>query len=195
MKGGDRMTRHDLKLITLLGVVLLAVAVFGALREGIDDQLRNLVRPDGPTRSGTGATPFKAVAGTTTVIDGDTLDIRNQRIRLHGIDAPESGQTCKNATGDSYRCGQRAALALADRIGRGTVTCRHRDTDRYGRVVAACSLAALDLGLWMVANGHALAYRRYSTDYAEQEDLARHTRRGLWAGSFVAPWDWRRGQR
>ena len=133
--------------------------------------------------------------GVATVIDGDTLEIRNQRIRLHGIDAPESGQICKDGHGTSYRCGQRAALALSDRIGRATVTCRHRDTDRYGRRVAVCMSGALDLNGWMVANGHALAYRKYSTDYVEQEDLARHRLRGLWAGSFIAPWNWRRGQR
>ena len=133
--------------------------------------------------------------GVATVIDGDTLEIHGQRIRLHGIDAPESGQSCKDASGIPYLCGQRAALALADRVGRGTVTCRQQDTDRYGRIVAVCHLGALDLGLWMVANGHALSYRRYSTDYVEQEEFARHTRRGFWAGSFIAPWDWRRAKR
>ena len=133
--------------------------------------------------------------GVATVIDGDTLEIHGQRIRLHGIDAPESGQSCKDASGIPYRCGQRAALALADRVGRGTVTCRQHDTDRHGRIVAVCRLGALDLGLWMVANGHALSYRRYSTDYVEQEEFARHTRRGFWAGSFIAPWDWRQGAR
>ena len=133
--------------------------------------------------------------GVATVIDGDTLEIHGQRIRLHGIDAPESGQSCKDASGIPYLCGQRAALALADRVGRGTVTCRQQDTDRYGRIVAVCHLGALDLGLWMVANGHALSYRRYSTDYVEQEEFARHTRRGFWAGSFIAPWDWRQGAR
>ena len=133
--------------------------------------------------------------GVATVIDGDTLELHGQSIRLHGIDAPESGQRCRDASGIPYRCGQRAALALADRVGRGTVTCRQHDTDRYGRIVAVCRLGALDLGLWMVANGHALSYRRYSTDYVEQEEFARHTRRGFWAGSFIAPWDWRQGAR
>ena len=130
--------------------------------------------------------------GVASVIDGDTLEIRNQRIRLHGIDAPESGQTCKDGRGTSYRCGQRAALALSDRIERGTVTCRQRDTDRYGRVVAVCSLGALDLNGWLVANGHAMAYRKYSTDYVGAETRARLDRTGLWSGSFTAPWDWRR---
>ena len=130
--------------------------------------------------------------GVVSVIDGDTLEIHGQRIRLHGIDSPESGQRCKDERGISYRCGQRAALALADRIGRGTVTCRQRDTDRYGRMVAVCVLGNLDLNSWMVREGHALAYRKYSSDYVGEETQARRDHKGIWSGSFIAPWDWRR---
>ena len=72
----------------------------------------------------------KPIVGRASVIDGDTLEVRGTRIRLHGIDAPESGQTCKDTAGQDYRCGQTAALALADRIGQGTVTCDPRETDR-----------------------------------------------------------------
>ena len=133
--------------------------------------------------------------GVASVIDGDTLEIRDQRIRLFGIDAPESGQSCTDADGKSYRCGQRAALALSERIGRSPVTCHQHDTDRYGRMVAVCMLGSLDLNGWMVREGHALAYRKYSTAYVAEESVARHEQRGLWAGDFVAPWGWRRGQR
>jgi endonuclease YncB( thermonuclease family) len=72
------------------------------------------------------------------MIDGDTIEIHGQGIRLHGIDTPEDGQTCDDASGKPYRCGQVAALALADKIGAGTVACEQRDTDRYGRIVAVC---------------------------------------------------------
>ncbi len=136
-----------------------------------------------------------ALTGTASVIDGDTLAIHGHRIRLHGIDAPESGQTCEDAGGRSYRCGQVAALALADRIGRRPVTCIARDTDRYGRRIAVCEEGGRDLNAWMVAGGHALAYRRYSRDYVGEEAAARDAGRGLWQGRFVAPWDWRRGLR
>ena len=142
--------------------------------------------------------PAKAgpLVGVATVIDGDTLEIHGQRIRLHGIDAPESGQTCEDAQAGTYRCGAKAALALADRLGRSPVTCTARDTDRYGRVVAVCRQGdGTDINRWMVEVGYALAYRRYSTDYVAAENVARAARIGFWQGAFVPPWDWRRGTR
>lgn len=134
------------------------------------------------------------ITGVPTVIDGDTIDIHGQRIRLHGIDAPESKQICISG-GEKYRCGQRAALALSDRIGRGSVTCKAKDTDRYGRVVAVCFKGQQDLNGWLVSQGLAVAYRRYSQDYVGQENNAKAVSVGLWSGDFVMPWDWRRGKR
>src|SRR3954447_23103898 len=90
------------------------------------------------------------IAGRASVIDGDTLEIRGERIRLFGIDAPESGQTCLDAKGRSYRCGQKAALVLDARIGEGVVICERKDSDRYGRTVALCRVYGEDLGAWMV---------------------------------------------
>jgi endonuclease YncB( thermonuclease family) len=124
--------------------------------------------------------------------DGDTIEIHGQRIRLHGIDAPEGGQTCLDAAGRNWRCGQRAALALQDLIGRRTVTCDERDVDRYGRIVGRCLAGELDINGWLVAQGLALAYRRYSQDYVAAEDEARAAGRGMWAGTFEPPWEWRR---
>lgn len=135
-----------------------------------------------------------ATVGTASVIDGDTLDIHGQRFRLHGIDAPESAQLCR-ADGKDWRCGQQAALALSDKIGRRPVTCEERDRDRYGRIVAVCSAGGEDLNAWMVAQGWALAYRQYATDYVPQEATAQAARAGIWRGQFVAPWEWRRGKR
>ena len=134
------------------------------------------------------------LTGRASVIDGDTIEVHGQRIRLFGIDAPESRQTCE-AAGQTWRCGQQAALALAEFIDQRTVTCGQRDLDRYGRIVAVCRAGVDDLGAWAVHNGWALAYRRYSTAYVGAEDSARAAKRGIWRGTFTAPWDWRRGDR
>lgn len=144
--------------------------------------------------SGTPATANE-LNGVASVIDGDTVEIRGTRIRLHGIDAPESRQLCTRPSGQSWRCGQQAALALSDRIGRRSVSCVARDTDRYGRIIAVCSQDGIDLNAWMVAEGWAVAYRRYSLDYASAETEAQSTGRNIWSGTFVMPWDWRRGAR
>lgn len=143
------------------------------------------------------ATPVLAepVVGRASVIDGDTLDIRGTRIRLHGVDAPESAQLCQDAEGKAYRCGQTTALALSDKVGVANISCEQKDIDRYQRIVAVCSLRGEDLNAWLVQEGHALAYRQYGTDYVSEEDAARKTKRGLWAGSFTPPWDWRKGKR
>ncbi|MGB8526343.1 MAG: thermonuclease family protein [Rhodoplanes sp.] len=73
------------------------------------------------------------MVGVASVIDGDTIEIHGQRIRLFGIDAPESSQLCVRPTGERWRCGQRASFALADRVGRATVSCQPHDDDRLGR--------------------------------------------------------------
>jgi endonuclease YncB( thermonuclease family) len=132
------------------------------------------------------------IAGVASVVDPDTIEIHGQRIRLHGIDAPEGGQTCLDAAGRNWRCGQRAALALQDLIGRRTVTCDERDVDRYGRIVGRCLVGGLDINEWLVAQGLALAYWRYSRDYVAAEDEVRVAGRGMWAGTFEPPWEWRR---
>lgn len=131
------------------------------------------------------------LTGRASVIDGDTLEIHGQRIRMHGIDAPESAQTC-TINGKPYRCGQRSAMALADKIGARPVVCEGREHDRYRRLIAICRLGKEDLNAWLVSEGLALAYVRYSQDYVGQETAARKARRGLWAGEFMAPWDWRK---
>lgn len=132
------------------------------------------------------------IVGQASVIDGDTIEIHGQRIRLHGVDAPESRRLCDDAAGKSWRCGQKAALALSDKIGRRTVSCSLRDKDRWGRVVAVCKVAGIDLNGWLVSEGLAVAYRRYSHDYTGQEAAARNSSRGIWAGRFTMPAEWRR---
>ena len=132
-----------------------------------------------------------SILGTATVIDGDTIDIHGARLRLDAIDAPESSQLCLNAAGRQYRCGQKSAFALADMIGRSTVSCHPKGHDRYRRIIAVCFKGDTNLNAWMVAQGWAVAFRKYGIDYIAQEDEARIASRGMWAGSFDMPWNWR----
>ena len=143
----------------------------------------------------TNAVAQDRITGVASVIDGDTIEIHSQRIRLFGIDAPESSQLCVRSTGERWRCGQQGSFALADRIGRATVSCQPRDLDRYGRIVAVCFKGNEDLSCWMVTNGWAVAFRRYSIEYVADEDAARQSRINIWSGDFEMPWEWRVRQR
>ena len=107
---------------------------------------------------------------------------------MHGIDAPERRQLCL-IDGKRWQCGQDAANILAEFISSRTVTCKDLGRDRYKRIIARCAVAGEDMGIWLVSEGLAFAYRRYSLDYADQEAEAQAARRGLWAGEFVKPWD------
>ena len=134
------------------------------------------------------------VVGPARVVDGDTLEIAGTKIRMHGIDAPESKQTCQ-ANGKTYRCGQKSTVALRELIGSDDVRCEGTDQDRYGRVIAVCFVGQTNLNASLVSQGWALAYRRYSNAFVGEEAEAKSNNRGLWAGSFIAPWDWRKGAR
>lgn len=182
-----RMLKSRLHDYALVCAVITGVCIGIVLEDPLTRAFRAAVTPAGAETT--------TLIGPASVIDGDTLEIRGTRIRLHGIDAPESGQTCITADGQSWRCGQGAALALSDRIGRAPVRCEQTDTDRYGRAIAVCYRGDEDLNAWMVRAGHAVAYRRYSSDYVGEEALARAGKRGLWAGTFERPWDWRRARR
>jgi endonuclease YncB( thermonuclease family) len=137
----------------------------------------------------------QTITGQASVIDGDPIEIHGTRIRLFGIDAPESSQTCTTGEGKEYRCGQHAALALAAKIKAQTVECQPKTNDRHGRDVAKCLVGGEDLSAWMVAQGWALAYRYFSTDYVREEERASRLKLGMWQGKFEAPWDWRRNHR
>ena len=134
------------------------------------------------------------ITGPARVIDGDTFDLAGQRIRLHGIDAPEKAQTCQ-IEGVPWACGVAAWGELVQLVAGKDLTCETRDVDRYGRAVAVCSADGEDINAAMVAQGWALAYQQFSDDYVAQEGEAREAHLGMWRGEFVAPWDWRRGDR
>lgn len=135
------------------------------------------------------------VKGKPRIIDGDTVEITGERIRLHGIDTPETNQSCLDGNGNQWRCGREATLALVAIIGDQVVVCKGDERDRYKRLIAVCFAGAKKLNAEMVQRGWALAYRKYSTDYVANEASAKTAKLGLWRGQFVAPWDWRRGKR
>lgn len=149
-----------------------------------------------PLLSSVHAADTTIIGGTTRVIDADTLEVIGERVRLKGIDAPEKRQLCGNEAGDLYLCGQVAIRAMRERIGDGKVVCGiDQQRDRYGRALGVCYVRGEELNAWLVSQGHALAYRRYSMQYVEQEQAAQAARRGMWAGEFIAPWRWRDGER
>jgi endonuclease YncB( thermonuclease family) len=130
--------------------------------------------------------------GRASIVDGDTLEIHGTRIRLWGIDAPESNQLCRGEDSLQYRCGAKAANELAAFIGGQPVSCTPVTTDRYGRTVASCAAGGTDLADWLVRQGLALDWPRYSHGrYAAAQDEARGHERGIWSGSYVEPWRFR----
>lgn len=139
----------------------------------------------------------ETVTGVPLVVDGDSLRFPGTEVRLQGIDAPEWDQTC-NRAGQPYRCGLDARDALRALINGRPVTCAGvlqpdgTERDSYGRLLGKCRAGDVDLNAAMVESGHALAFRRYSVELVPQEGRAREARRGMWAGEFMPPWDFRR---
>jgi endonuclease YncB( thermonuclease family) len=134
--------------------------------------------------------PQERISGRAEITDGDSFEIGAARVRLFGVDAPEGRQSCTR-DGRDWACGNEAARKLRSLVGDRTVTCTKRDVDTYGRIVAVCRSGATDLNAEMVRSGFATAYRRYSSDYVDEENEARAARRGIWAGEFTNPEDYR----
>jgi endonuclease YncB( thermonuclease family) len=130
------------------------------------------------------------LSGRARVIDGDTIEIRGQRIRIFGIDAPEQDQTCERSGGVTWSCGAEATRLLRQLVGLQVIDCQVRTIDVYGRFVARCSAAGNDLAGAMVRSGLAIRAGHHS-DYAADEASARSGRLGNWSGSFQNPRDWR----
>ena len=117
------------------------------------------------------------------------------KIRLEGIDAPESDQVCLDAHAERWTCGIDARNKLSEHIAGRSIDCTPTGQDVYHRVLAVCHLGAEDLNAWMVQQGWALAFVKYSKVYSGEEQSARAGLRGLWSGAFIAPWDWRHRDR
>ena len=128
-------------------------------------------------------------SGVPKVLDGDSLIVAGQEIRLKGLDAPEYKQSCKSkSAGSTFACGRAALDHLKRLIGGREIDCRGWETDKYQRVLATCSVDATLLNEQMVLDGWAISFGGYS----RLEEEAKEARRGLWAHEFVSPAEWRR---
>ena len=140
------------------------------------------------------------IIGFPKVVDGDTIYIKSYKIRLEGIDAPEMKQKCKKpylqimffTFQKDYYCGQVSKKKLVQKIGNKSVKCILLGKDRYKRYLAKCFKGTINLNRWMVRNGYAIAYRKYSKLYILDENYAREEKLGMWKGSFIKPEKWRK---
>ena len=139
------------------------------------------------------------IQGDIRIIDADTVKIGQEKIRLLGIDAPETAQTC-TCGGEKVECGKRATVALKDFVGTDKIYCRGDKRDRYGRTIGECFIrrngAEISLNQWLVSNGYAVAYTQYSKKFANDEALAQTEKRGFWACEyFQNPAEYRHGKK
>lgn len=134
----------------------------------------------------TGDPPPERIAGAGRPVDGDSLYVGSQEVRLQGIDAPEGRQTCQR-DGRAWACGEAARSHLRSMIANNTVECRVTGRDRHGRLLAYCSAAGRDLNGGMVASGMAVAYG----GFVREEGLAKAAKKGLWGSQFERPRAWR----
>ena len=132
----------------------------------------------------------KDIIGKPRIIDGDTIHIKSNKIRLHGIDAPETKQTCKVDNQDWF-CGKQSTKELKKLISNQEVKCTTNNVDIYNRFVAICYVNEININQWMVESGWAIAYRYYSTDYIIEEKYARDNKLGIWKSEFMKPYAYR----
>ena len=125
------------------------------------------------------------------IVDGDTIHLNNEKIRFTGIDTPELKQTC-NKNSEIIYCGIKAKQLLIDKIGKNKVTCIREGKDQYKRTLAECFVNDLSLSKFLVREGYAFAYRKYSKKFINDEDFAKKNKIGMWSMKFEYPWDWRK---
>jgi len=166
--------------------------------QGADGSLGQLPpRAAAPPSDGATAKPVSGrpdMNGAAQAIDGETLELGGQRIRLFGIGAPGLRQECLRADGGRWRCGEQARAGLAQLLPAGaTVRCSPKAEDERGQIMAVCfDKQGVDLAARQVIGGLALARRGISLDYVDHEAIAQTARRGMWQGDFERPWEWKR---
>ena len=130
-------------------------------------------------------------ANTVKVIDGDTIKIANEKIRFGGIDAPELKQICfKNE--EKISCGILVKNVLKKKIGKEIPKCISEGKDIYKRTIAECFINGESLSKFLVSNGYAFAYRKYSKKFIKDERFAKKNKLGLWSMKFMFPWEFRK---
>ena len=141
-----------------------------------------------------------SISGYAKITDGDTIKIDTFKIRLDGIDAPEKKQLCQKpyltiiifTFFEDYPCGLKSTEALKKKINNQKVTCKISDIDYFKRLIGECYKRKVNLNSWLVLNGHAFAFRKYSKKYVSQELQAKENKKGMWQGKFEYPWDYRK---
>ena len=131
------------------------------------------------------------ITGEAIVFDGDTLDIGPVRVRLHGIDAPETGQSCTKRDGGEWRCGAAAARRLTDLVADRPIVCEALERDPYGRIIARCHNEGLDVAEILISEGLAWAFLEFSTDYLASQEDAKASGNGVWQAPTQTPWAYR----
>jgi endonuclease YncB( thermonuclease family) len=131
------------------------------------------------------------ITGIPRIVDGDTVRIGTTSVRLEGIDSPETDQICLDSDGRRWTCGIEARDRLVQKAGSALWTCRTNSVDVYGRFLATCTPSGANINRWLVQEGWALSFTRYSHEYDADEAQARERKAGLWRGAFIAPWEWR----
>ena len=133
----------------------------------------------------------KTIEGKAIIIDGDTIHIGKNKSRLHGIDAPETNQEC-TIDKETWNCGIKSTLTLKNFILDKEVYCKIIDIDQYKRFIGICFVDNENMNKYMVSNGWAIAYRYYSTLFVEDEEMAQKNKLGIWQGTFIEPYLFRK---
>jgi len=136
---------------------------------------------------------FSVHADQLTVTDGDTIRIGEERIRFSGIDAPELKQTCLYQEIE-FNCGEFSKDLLIEKIANQEVSCIRESKDQYGRTLAECFVGKESLSSYLVREGYAFAYRKYSDKFIADEEYAQSKGNGMWSMEFLFPWDFRKSQ-
>ena len=133
-------------------------------------------------------------ASHVTVIDGDTIRLGDVKIRFSGIDAPEINQTCVASEG-KVACGKISRDLLIEKVTNNKISCTDEGKDFYGRVLGECFVNRESLSAYLVREGFAFAYRKYSNKYIEDEEYAKFNKLGMWSMEFQYPWDYRKNNK